>query len=141
MKEPPEQTRRRMQLQRRRETAPEMALRRELYRLGRRYRVHVRPIPALRRTCDIVFRGAQVAVEVHGCFWHGCPDHSRASKSNSEWWREKIDRNRRRDADTQSSLTEAGWALVVVWEHDDPAEAAQRINDLVLARRAERGHG
>lgn len=56
-----------------RDTAPEVSLRRNLHALGLRYRVHVRPVPELRRTADIVFTRARVAVYVDGCFWHSCP--------------------------------------------------------------------
>ena len=55
----------------RRDTAPELALRRVLHRRGLRYRVHRRPLPDLARQADIVFPGAKVAVFVDGCFWHG----------------------------------------------------------------------
>src|SRR5579875_2994608 len=63
----------RMQLQRTRDTAPELAIRRLLHARGLRYRVDVSPLPGLRRRADIVFGPAKVAVFVDGCFWHGCP--------------------------------------------------------------------
>src|SRR4051812_35470940 len=81
----------RMQRQRRSDTAPELALRSELHRRGLRYRIHVRPLLDLRRKCDIVFRPAKVAVEVRGCFWHGCPEHGTMPKANSDWWRDKLE--------------------------------------------------
>ena len=59
-----------------RDTGPELAVRRAVHSLGLRYRVDVRPLPGIRRTADLVFRPARVAVFVDGCFWHGCPDHS-----------------------------------------------------------------
>ncbi|WP_346007511.1 hypothetical protein [Janibacter terrae] len=65
----------RMQVQRTRDTAPEMALRSSLHSMGLRYRVDRAPLPGLRRRADIVFGPARVAVFVDGCFWHGCPEH------------------------------------------------------------------
>jgi len=120
--------RRRMQLQRGRDTVPELALRRELHRRGRRYRVDVPIVPGTRRRVDIVFGRARVAVFVDGCFWHGCPEHGqRAHDVNGWYWPEKIAGNRRRDADTDARLRAAGWAVVRVWEHDDPEQAATLI--------------
>lgn len=100
-----------------------------------RYRLQQRVIPELRRTVDIVFSSARVAVDVRGCFWHGCPAHASHPKSNAEWWRAKIDRNRSRDAETERALQACGWQVIVVWEHDDVAEAA----DLVVSAVREGG--
>ena len=127
--------RRRMQLQRERDTAPELALRRELHRRGRRYRVDVPIVPGTRRRVDLVFGRARVAVFVDGCFWHGCPEHGqRAHGVNGWYWPEKIAGNRRRDADTDDRLRAAGWAVVRVWEHDDPDQAATLIGHQVDCR-------
>jgi DNA mismatch endonuclease (patch repair protein) len=70
-------------------------------------------------------------VFVHGCFWHGCPEHQRDTKSNTKWWVEKIAANKARDARFQQRLTDAGWTWTVVWEHDAPAVAAERVEALV----------
>lgn len=129
--------RRRMQAQRRHDTGPEMALRRVLHRRGLRYRLHVRPLPGLRRSADIVFRRARVAVFVDGCFWHGCPEHGRrAHDVNSWYWPAKIERNRERDADTNRQLDAAGWSVIRIWEHDDPVAAAANIEAEVRRRRS-----
>jgi len=122
-----------MQRQRRRDTGIELAVRRELWRRGLRYRVDTSTIIPRRRH-DIVFRGARVAVDVHGCFWHACPEHGSVPKNNHAWWAEKLDENRRRDADTRERLEAADWLPVVVWEHEDPVLAADRIERLVRSR-------
>lgn len=111
-------------------------MRSALHALGMRYRLDVRPLPTLRRRADIVFRPERVAVFVDGCYWHGCPDHGRPVRSNSEWWASKIAANRDRDADTTDRLEKAGWTVVRVWEHDEPHTAAQRIAGIVRSRRA-----
>ena len=117
-----------MQRQRVRDTAAELALRRLLHASGLRYRVHQRPLPDVRRTADVVFRRARLAVFVDGCFWHGCPEHGRREhRVNSWYWPEKIERNRRRDADTDERLAEAGWRVIRVWEHEPPLDAARRV--------------
>lgn len=127
-----------MQANRSRDTAPELALRRALHALGLRYRVCARPIPEVRRTADLVFRPARVAVEVRGCFWHGCPEHYRAPSSNVSYWAEKVSRNQRRDKENAQRLHEAGWLLEVVWEHEDPAAASQRVAAVIRERRQAR---
>jgi DNA mismatch endonuclease (patch repair protein) len=125
----------RMRRQRHKDTGPELALRRELHLLGLRYRVHQKPVPTLRRTLDIVFGRAKVAVDVRGCFWHSCPRHATRPKANRDWWDAKLAANRERDADTELQLAERGWLLLVVWEHEDPSLAARRIAAVVSERR------
>lgn len=123
-----------MQGNRSRDTKPELALRSRLHALGLRYRVSARPVPDVRRTADIVFTRAKVAVFVDGCYWHGCPDHLRPARQNSEFWTGKIEANRQRDADVNQMLTQDGWQVVRIWEHEDPSEAARRIESMVRLR-------
>ncbi|MFD4369369.1 very short patch repair endonuclease [Rhodococcus sp. NPDC058521] len=117
----------RLSAQRRRDTKPEMALRRELHRRGYRYFVDRAPLRGLRRRADLVFPRRKVAVYVDGCFWHSCPQHATRPKNNAEWWAEKLAGNVRRDRDTDDRLTEAGWTVIRVWEHEDAVAAATRI--------------
>lgn len=116
-------------------TRPELLLRSLLHRRGMRYRVDTRPITDVRRRADLVFPGVRVAVFVDGCFWHGCPDHYRPATRNADFWREKINGNRARDKDTNATLAAAGWTVIRVWEHDDLAHAAARIEDAVQLKR------
>lgn len=125
-----------MQSNKGRDTKPEVALRSAVHALGLRYRVSVRPIKQLRRTADLVFPRARVAVFLDGCFWHGCPEHHTVAVTNAEFWAGKVTATRERDKDTDARLEEAGWTTVRVWEHEDPAEAALRIREVVLQRRA-----
>jgi DNA mismatch endonuclease (patch repair protein) len=124
-----------MRSNRSRDTAPELALRRAVFRLGLRYRVCARPVPGVRRTTDMVFAGAKVAVELRGCYWHGCPAHHRLPAANRDYWTAKVEKNKARDADMERILAEAGWRLIVVWEHEDPTEAATQIATVVRGRR------
>ncbi|MEU7926371.1 very short patch repair endonuclease [Micromonospora sp. NPDC049107] len=126
----------RMQRQRTRDTQPELAIRRLLHAAGLRYRVDVAPTQSLRRRADIVFGPARVAVFVDGCFWHGCPQHgSRKTKANTTYWSEKVARNQTRDVSTDRVLTNNGWHVIRIWEHEDPQEAAERIAGSVYERR------
>ena len=106
------------------DTAAEMALRRELHRLGVRYRLHLRQLPG---TPDIALTRARVAVFVDGCFWHRCPEHGTSPKNNSAWWSSKLDENVARDRRKDLQLQELGWIPVHVWEHEDPGVAAAEI--------------
>jgi DNA mismatch endonuclease (patch repair protein) len=98
-----------------------------------RFRVDCRPLPSLRRSTDIVFGRARVAVFVDGCFWHGCPEHGTWPKANADSWRSKIEANRARDADTNRLVSDAGWIVVRIWEHEDVDDAARRVLDAVNA--------
>src|SRR5450756_446435 len=100
--------RRVMQGNRKRDTRPEIALRQALHRRGLRYRVGVRPIDAC-GTADVVFPKAKVAVFVDGCFWHACPEHFSAPRTNASYWAAKIERNRNRDVEVDARLHAAGW--------------------------------
>ncbi|MEU3370765.1 very short patch repair endonuclease [Streptomyces sp. NPDC006660] len=110
-----------------RDTKPERLLRSFLYRQGLRYRVNARPLPDLRRTADIVFPKARVAVFVDGCYWHGCPDHYRPAIKRSDFWHKKIQGNQARDTDTDARLHEQGWTVVRVWEHEAADAAAAKV--------------
>lgn len=133
---PSDSTARRLKAQKRENTAPELAVRRELFARGLRYRLHRAILPDSRTRVDIVFPAARVAVDVRGCFWHGCPAHGTTPKSNRDWWIEKLDQNRRRDESTEEALRAAGWQVVVIWEHEDVMEAADRIEELVRRQTA-----
>jgi DNA mismatch endonuclease (patch repair protein) len=92
-----------------------------------RYRVNQRPLPELRRTSDIVFRKARVAVFVDGCFWHGCPDHYKQPSTNARYWSDKVEGNRRRDLETDACLAEAGWTVLRHWEHEARVRCDHRL--------------
>lgn len=116
-------------------TKLELDLRRELYGLGLRYRVSYTVITNPRRVADVAFPGKKVAVFVDGCFWHGCPRHGTWPKKNVVFWREKIERNRNRDADTNKRLRALGWKVIRIWGHDLPALAAAKINRLCRGKK------
>lgn len=119
----------------RRDTTPELELRRELWRRGLRYRVD-RPLDGKRRRrADLTFVGPRVVVFVDGCFWHGCPEHGTSPKANAEWWSEKLARNVARDADTDEFLTAQGWTVLRFWEHEDVLAAADQVERVVRAHR------
>ena len=121
-------------------TKPEIALSSGLHRLGLRFRrdypIRVgsgRPIRP-----DIVFTRARVAVFVDGCFWHGCPEHQVIPKSNRDYWVPKLHRNTERDREVDEALTDAGWLVVRIWEHEDPLAASVGIAAVVTSRRGTR---
>lgn len=128
-----------MRANRGRDTKPEMQVRRLVHAAGLRYRVSARPERDLRRTADLLFRGAHVAVLIDGCFWHGCPQHHQAPKANAEFWSDKIAANRARDAETTLLLTERGWSVLRFWEHEirtNAQDVAARIAQEVRGRSA-----
>ena len=119
-------------------TDVELAQRKELYRTGLRYRVNYEVLKKPRRVADVAFPWLKIAIFVDGCFWHGCPEHATWPKQNAEFWRQKIEMNRLRDADTNLRLLEDGWTILRFWAHDSPVEATQAVAKLVAMARAER---
>jgi DNA mismatch endonuclease (patch repair protein) len=102
-----------------------------------RYFVNRRPVKTIRRTADIVFPRARLAVFVDGCFWHGCPEHHTVAKTNADFWASKVLGNRARDAETDRLLTESGWTVMRVWEHVPVDQAAAAVEEaLSEAKRA-----
>ncbi|WP_249336062.1 very short patch repair endonuclease [Sinomonas gamaensis] len=120
-----------MQGNRSRDTAPELLVRRAVHAMGLRYRVAARPEPDLRRTADLVFTRARIAVFIDGCYWHGCPEHYIEPKRNVDYWRPKIARNRERDEETTAALTARGWRVLRFWSHEDPLAVAEAISTAV----------
>src|SRR5437016_3082398 len=99
-----------------RDTKPELAVRRRLHALGFRFRVNARlPIQGVRRSADLVFGPAKVAVFIDGCWIHHCPNHYKPSKSHADWWTAKIEGNERRDRDTDHRLLAIGWLPLRAW--------------------------
>src|SRR5215472_4557240 len=88
-----------------RDTSPELLLRKQCWALGLRYRTTSRLIGKP----DMVFGRQRVAVFVDGCFWHGCPQHYQAPMASHEFWRSKLEKNRRRDVVVNDSLAAEGW--------------------------------
>ena len=98
-----------------RDTKPEMLVRRYLHSRGYRYRVNVRRLPG---TPDIVLRKYKTVIFINGCFWHGhegCK-HFVLPKSNSQFWQQKIERNKQRDIEKRIQLRLLGWHTIIIWE-------------------------
>jgi DNA mismatch endonuclease, patch repair protein len=106
-------------------STPEVGLQKALRRCGLRFSMHASRLPD---RPDIVFRAIRLAVFVDGCFWHYCPKHCTLPRHNRGWWRRKLAATRQRDRNTNSVLRSLGWAVVRVWEHDNPKVAARRIS-------------
>jgi DNA mismatch endonuclease (patch repair protein) len=95
-------------------TTPEIIVRKALWGIGLRYRIHYSKLPG---KPDIAFTKNKIAVFVHGCYWHrhGCP-RSFNPKSNSKFWQDKFFRNVERDTRNETLLIELGWKVVILWE-------------------------
>ncbi|TFV82802.1 very short patch repair endonuclease [Blastococcus sp. CT_GayMR20] len=116
---------------RRRDTAPEVAVRREAHRRGLRYVVDS-ALPGLpRRRADMVFTRQRIAVFIDGCFWHSCPVHATTPAANREWWVAKLARNEARDRNTDEHLERLGWRVLRFWEHEDPIAVVDVIEGAV----------
>ncbi|PZF09140.1 very short patch repair endonuclease [Curtobacterium sp. MCPF17_011] len=130
----------------RRDTAPELALRRALHARGRRFFVDRRISSRTRARADLVFPRVRVAVFVDGCFWHWCEEHAHPPKANAELWRAKLLANRQRDASHDAVHRSEGWVVIRIWEHQDVegaadvVEAALDLWDRIASRRLGRTH-
>lgn len=111
------------------DTKPEMTVRRMVFAMGYRYRLHCSELPG---KPDLVFPSKKKVIFVHGCFWH-C--HNRCNRSNipkthSAYWRAKLDGNVQRDKRNHRRLKEMGWKVFTVWECQlkDPERLVGRVN-------------
>lgn len=114
-----------------RNTQPEVRLRRILFAMGYRFRLHRADLPG---RPDVVFTKRKAAIFMHGCFWHG---HScsagRIPKTRREFWERKLAANRERDALQVRLLEEAGWRVLVVWECElrKPEDLPERLTSFL----------
>lgn len=112
-----EQRSERMSLIRNKDTKPEMALRRLVYGMGYRYRLHCADLPG---HPDLVFASRRKVIFLHGCFWHRHPDPecklARMPKSRLDFWKPKLERNRERDIEIEEHLHAMDWDILTVWE-------------------------
>jgi DNA mismatch endonuclease (patch repair protein) len=107
-------------------TAPEMVVRRLVHCMGFRYRLHLRALPGCP---DLVFPRTRKVIFVHGCFWHlhpGCPN-ARRPTSRTDYWKPKLDANRRRDKVHERQLRKDGWDVLTVWECE--VEGGEQLKD------------
>jgi DNA mismatch endonuclease (patch repair protein) len=110
-----------------RNSKPEIAVRRLVYSMGYRYRIHRRDLPG---TPDLTFVGKRKVIFVHGCFWHrhGCK-LSTTPKANTRYWSRKFKENQERDRRVERQLACDGWSVLTVWQCQvqDPDRLASRI--------------
>lgn len=134
----PEQRSANMSRVRGKDTGPELIVRRLLHAAGLRFRLHRRDLPG---RPDVVLPRHRAAIQVHGCFWHGhsCPLF-RLPGTRTQFWRDKIDANRRRDAAAMVDLARLGWRTCTVWEcalrgrgRLQPVEISDRLRRFVLS--------
>ena len=110
------------------DTGPELVVRKLIFALGFRYRLHVKALPG---RPDIVFRRMQKVIFVHGCFWHrheGCR-LAQLPKSHSDFWLAKLEANKQRDERNRRDLVMAGWKVMAIWscELKDTGKLCGRI--------------
>lgn len=109
----------------RKDTAPELLVRKFLHRASLRFRIHVRHLPG---TPDIVLPRYRTVVFVNGCFWHGhhCSHGLVRAKTNQEFWDRKIAGNKERDKRKTAALKALGWRVEILWECQCDQEASLR---------------
>jgi DNA mismatch endonuclease, patch repair protein len=118
------------------DTQPEMVVRRIVFGLGRRYRLHSRALPG---APDLVLARDRKVIFVHGCFWH---QHAhctvaRMPKSRIEYWRPKLEGNRLRDTKNVRRLRRSGWSVLIIRECQlsDMQRTATRLAEFLLERK------
>ena len=125
-------TSRRMRAVRQRGTAPELAVRSELHKLGYRFTLRRTDLPG---RPDIVLPKHRAVIFAHGCFWHGhseCKHGTTSAKRNASFWTSKIAENTARDKRVEDELEDLGWRVVTVWECECSDRALLR--EMILAR-------
>jgi DNA mismatch endonuclease (patch repair protein) len=74
-------------------------------------------------------------VFLDGCWWHRCPEHGSTPRSNTDYWRPKLEGNVHRDRRVDAALAMAGWTVIRVWEHENPDAASARVSELAAFAR------
>jgi len=109
-------------------TKPELALRRALFKRGLRFRIHGKGLPG---KPDIVFKGRRLVVFCHGCFWHGHEGCYRRPKTNISFWDAKLEANRARDCRNRIELETMGWRVIQVWECDISRNIEEVVENII----------
>lgn len=96
-------------------TTPELIVRKLVYSMGYRYRLHYAKLPG---KPDLVFPGRKKVIFVHGCFWHGHEGCKKATipKTRVEYWKPKLEENKKRDREKQIELEDMGWDFLTIWQ-------------------------
>jgi DNA mismatch endonuclease, patch repair protein len=120
---------------------PELAVRRLVYKLGYRFRLHRKDLPG---KPDLVFSSRRKVIFVHGCFWHAHKCKlSHVPKSNTSYWDAKLQRNRVRDMKNTQALNAADWESMVIWECElkDGAAVGTRVTKFLESRGRQNSKG
>ena len=127
-----EQRSQRMSLVRAKDTKPEISVRKLIHSLGYRYRLHARDLPG---HPDLVIRRLRKVIFVHGCFWHrhSCSMGNRVPKTRVDFWREKLEGNKKRDTMIRRQLRKDGWSILVIWECQAKPSEMDRLASRVIA--------
>ena len=134
----PAQRSKQMALVRDRDTHPELIVRRLVHANGYRYRLYVRTLPGCP---DLILPRHRKIIFVHGCFWHqhSCKRGRRTPKSNTDYWLDKLGRNRSRDAKHRRALVRLGWRVLTVWECETVDGKRDRLEKKLMAFLGEEG--
>ncbi len=99
------------------DTKPEIIVRKALFAGGFRFRVHDNRYPG---SPDIVLKKYKVVIFIHGCFWHGHKDckYFKIPQTRTQWWQDKIARNKYNDKKAIKTLKREGWKVIILWECD-----------------------
>jgi DNA mismatch endonuclease (patch repair protein) len=113
-------------------TKPELVVRKLVFGMGYRYRLHSAKLPG---KPDLVFPGRHKVIFVHGCFWHrhkGCR-YATSPKTRVDFWEAKFDANVARDKRTNRELKELGWSVLTVWQCQlkEPEKLARKLDDFL----------
>ena len=130
-----EAVRRTMLGNRGRDTKPELAMRSALHAAGLRFRKNYRPLPGSRMVVDVAFTRWKVAVQLDGCFWHGCPEHGSRPATNADYWDKKLRDNAERDRRLERVLENSGWEVLRFWEHESPPDITSRVRLVLESKR------
>jgi len=111
-----------------RNTKPEIIVRKLLFSMGYRYRLHCKDLIG---KPDITLPKYKYVIFVHGCFWHGCPSCKRAKVrpiNNAVYWNDKLDNNLKRDKKNKKALNKLGWNVLIVWECETKKNNIEKLS-------------
>jgi DNA mismatch endonuclease (patch repair protein) len=114
------------------DTTPELVVRKLLFSMGFRYRLHRKDLPG---KPDIVMPKYKLVIFVHGCFWHGCPTCRHAQirpVDNAEYWNKKLDRNKERDKKNLMELKNNGWNVLIIWECETKKKKIELLRNKII---------
>ena len=123
-----EQRHKNMQAVKNQNTRLENSVTKYLWQQGYRFRKNVKNLEG---KPDIAIKKYKLVIFIDSCFWHKCPTHYKDPATNIEFWKNKIERNQKRDLQVTEYYKSKKWHILRIWEHELKNDFKKTMNKVI----------